>query len=131
MRLTRYSPKAEYIPGKYMVVADAFSRDVISETVDICSINKDVTEYEIQAIQCLPVSRNKLEVIWAEQRNDEIIALVKSALVNGWPEIINGEVKEYYEKRSQLIIILDDILLYQNRIVIPNKMKKRNHIKNS
>ena len=37
--------------------------------------------------------------------------------------IINSEVKEYYEKRSQLNI-LHDILLYQNRIVIPNKMKK-------
>ena len=69
------------------------------------------------------MSKNKLERIWAEQRNGEIIALVKSALVNGWPEIINGKVKEYYEKRSQLNI-LDDILLHQNRIVIPNKMKK-------
>ena len=66
-----------------MVVTDALSRVVITETVDICSINKDVTEYKIQAIQSLPVSIIKLEGIWAEQRNDEIIALVKSALVNG------------------------------------------------
>ena len=46
-----------------MVVADTLSRDVITETVDICSINKDVIGYEIQAFQSLPVSKNKLEII--------------------------------------------------------------------
>ena len=40
MRLARFSPKTQCVPGKYMVVADALSRDgantIMLEGTDLC-----------------------------------------------------------------------------------------------
>ena len=61
MRLARFSPKAQYVPGKYMVVADALFRDVANNIVtERTYLSKEIHDYEISSIQFLPVSENKL-----------------------------------------------------------------------
>ena len=60
MRLARFSPKAQCVPGKYMVVADALSRDgantIMPEGTDLY---KKIHDHEISSIQYLPVSEIK------------------------------------------------------------------------
>ena len=52
-------PHAEYIAGKYMVVADTLSRDVMGDGIYSevkAKLAREINEYSVQAIVSLPVS---------------------------------------------------------------------------
>ena len=77
MRLARYFPRAEYVPGKYMVVADTLSRDVDIQSSDDKDLFREIINYEIQLVSSLPISENKLSTILLEQDNCEKIKNAK------------------------------------------------------
>ena len=98
MRLARFSPKAQYIPGKYMVVADALSRDVANTIMpERTDLSKEINDYEISSIQPLPVSENKLIHFITEQSTDKIIKDVKQFIVDGWPDDIDSDLLNYFQ----------------------------------
>ena len=126
MRLARYSPTAEYVAGKYMVVADTLSRDVMGDGIYSeveAKLAREINEYSVQAIDSLPVSEPKLQQIIEQQELDNIIVGVKSYTRNGWPEGVDGELNYYWKERSYLGLI-DDLLVFNDRIVIPSSMRR-------
>ena len=123
MRLARFSPKAQYVPGKYMVVADALSRDVANTIMpERTDLSKEIHDYEISSIQSLPVSENKLIHFITEQNTDKIIKDVKQFIVDGWPDDIDSDLLNYFQVRGELSTI-NDLLLFRDRIVVPNSMR--------
>ena len=62
MRLARYSPKAVYVPGKYLVVADALSRSPLS-SYSTGELEQEVEAYVSAALASVPATNNKMEVI--------------------------------------------------------------------
>ena len=75
MRLARYSPRAEYVPGKYMVLVDMLSRDVDVQSGDDNDLLREINNYEIQLVSSLPISENKHSTILLEQDNCEKIRM--------------------------------------------------------
>lgn len=126
MRLSRYSPIVNYVPGQNLVIADTLSRDVGFKE-DVCSIRSGYMENEIntfekQFIGALPATSKKLRVIISEQMGDSELKNVRNYILNGWPEDCNSSMQTYYEKRHEFSII-DDLLVLNDRIVIPNSMR--------
>ena len=118
MRLARYTVIAEFVPGKFLVVADTLSRNVMSADSLRCesSLHDEIKRFEIHFISALPVSRSKLQII-----RDEL-KLVKEFVTRGWDESSRSILPEYFSRRSELTVI-DDLLLIGGRIVIPQKIK--------
>lgn len=124
MRLARYSPKAEYVPGKYMVVADTLSRDVysVAERDDCNNLTREIKEFEVLALTSLPISRTRLETIALEQERDEKISRVREYVLEGWPSDVEDDLLCYYKSRGELSIV-GNMLIFQNRIVIPSALR--------
>lgn len=125
MRLARYSPSAEYVPGKYMVIADTLSRDVHNNnnSVSDLELSHEIEEFTIQYINSLPASETKLRAIVTEQNNDNLISVVKNYIKDGWPHAVDKCLSEYYEVRGELSVV-QDMLVFRDRIVIPYVLRK-------
>ncbi|KAK0146533.1 hypothetical protein N1851_014140 [Merluccius polli] len=97
MRLMRFNAKAEYAPGKTLVIADALSRspiddkDSTTETVVTCYVNAVCHSW--------PVSQHKLDKIRSATQDDGQLQSVLRLIKNGWPERISSvtnSAKEYF-----------------------------------
>lgn len=123
MRLARYTPIAEFVPGKRLVVADSLSRDVNNHTFDNNELNIEVLNYEIQSMNALPVSKSKLRLIIDEQLRDADIKLVKEMIITRWTDEASKKLPEYFAKRGELSVI-NELVILGKRIVIPASLRK-------
>ena len=53
---------------------------------------------------------------------NEVIKFVKQFIVNGWPDDIDSDLLNHFQVRGELSII-NDLLLFKYRIVVPNSMR--------
>ena len=125
LRLTRFNTTAEYIPGKFMVVADALSRQPLNRASND-GLAEAVEEY-VGSIQATwPASDKKLEAIKQETLKDVNLVLVVQHTLLGWPshkqDVMIG-ARDFYSVRDELSVH-NGLLLRGNRIVIPFKMRK-------
>ena len=125
IRLMRYHGKATHVPGKSLVLADQLSRKPI-----VRKEGKDELEEEVEAyVQCImntmPASQPKMQQIAEESSKDPVIKKTRLMIENGWPDVhkISQEIKEMYHVRGNLSIV-DDIIMYGNRLVIPKSMQE-------
>ena len=125
LRLMRFSPTVEYVPGKQQVTADALSRAPVgTPTESDINFVELTAEMEKQAIKVLPASTEKLEAVRVGQRNDPVLCEVREYCNRGWPAYLpsNPIMQPYWQDRHRLTII-DDLLLYDDRLVIPQSMR--------
>ena len=88
IRLMKFNPKAEFLPGKHLVVADALSRspqENSSTCVDTVSLAK---ENDIDAHINRPASDGKPEEIARETAEDKILSTVMTYTAAGWPKSV-------------------------------------------
>ncbi|GFR70641.1 Pol polyprotein [Elysia marginata] len=73
----------------------------------------------------LPASSAKLQEIIADQRADPELAEVRSYCQKGWPAFMpqNPLLHQYWASQRHLTMIVDDLLLHNDRIVIPRDMR--------
>ena len=133
MRLSRFSPRAEYVPGKFLVVADNLSRaptkrvegDVERPGDDIISA---VEAHVGSLVQCVPATPSKIDQIKCGQLQDPCLSKVISYTLQGWPEDFVQEdrvgLAPYWAARSHLSVIDSSLLVYGSRLVIPMPMRK-------
>ncbi len=122
MRLMRFNAKAEYAPGKSLVVADALLRSPLNTTEDF--MTADVSCHVDAVIRCLPVSQSKLTEIKRETRKDEQLQTVERFIMKGWPEYaksVPNNVQSFYKWKDSLSVS-DGLIVLGNRIVIPIAM---------
>ncbi|UYV66194.1 K02A2.6-like [Cordylochernes scorpioides] len=138
LRLQRYNLELEHVQGSQMHLADIFSRacikDVRNENLkyDVCPI--DIIYKEIATVnvmETLSVCSDTVLRIREETSSDPILCEVKKRILNGWPPNKNQTsmlTREYWNFREELKV-QDGIILKNDRIVIPNKLRKEMIIK--
>ena len=119
MRLMRYSPEVAYVPGKQQTTPDALSRAPVNtpEKTDVMFL-EEVEHYATTTVTVLPATEKRLQDISTAQNDDEVCADVRRYCHEGWPTFMRA----YWESRSHLAII-NDLLLYDERIVMPRCMR--------
>ncbi len=125
LRLMRFSPTVQYVPGKLQTTADALSRAPVGtpDETDTALIS-EIDNFTNHVMTSLPATSQRLLEIVAAQKSDEECTHIKEFCIRGWPVYMPHTplLREYWENRSHLSI-LDDLLLYDDRIVIPRSMR--------
>jgi transposase InsO family protein len=125
LRLMRFSPEVQYVPGKQQVTADALSRAPVGspESQDKFLV-AEVETFANQAVKIISATDNKLAEIRDHQKQDEVCAQVRKYCEDGWPEYMPHTplIRPYWEHQSHLSLI-DDLLLYDDRIVVPRSLR--------
>ena len=125
LRLMRYNPDVVHVPGKQQVTADALSRAPASEPTesDIAFVD-DTLLMGRQAIVNLPASSTKLQDIIACQKTDPELKEVRNYCSLGWPAFMpHNPLLQLYWDNQRYLTMVDDLLLYNDRIVIPREMR--------
>ncbi|GBN95674.1 hypothetical protein AVEN_186109-1 [Araneus ventricosus] len=85
LKMMRYSYQVQYIPGKYLVIADALSRSLVEGRKD--EENSDqITAYIQMVISTLPATDKRLSEISQAQQENEVCILLINFVQKGWPE---------------------------------------------
>ena len=121
MRMMRFSPKIQYVQGKYQVTADALSRAPTSEPNegDVALI-AEVEEMASEIFNLIPASTQMLEQLSAAQDADEDCVEIKRLCRDGWPAFMDHapSLNPYFKNREHLSL-LKGLLIFDDRIVIP------------
>ena len=127
LRLAKYDYSVVHIPGKLLYAADALSRAPTSPVTPMedDSLQDDAELLASTVISSLPASKQRLGVYADGQKSDPTISRVRWYCQNGWPgkHEVEPLVKPYWEARCSLTLC-DDLLLFDNRIVVPLALQK-------
>jgi hypothetical protein len=120
LKLMRFDYEVQYTPGKQLSVADALFRQPLPDTGS--DMEKGLT---IRTLINDNISDDYLIKICSEQKLCIKCNRLKEYTINGWPRTnkIESELKQYYQYRYNFSIE-SGILLYNSRIVIPDKLQK-------
>ncbi len=126
MRLMRFNPIVRHVPGKELVIADALSRSPSSSCTTCDIVLADEIEEQIEFVQASwPVSSHRLHYIQTETAADPVMQTVMYYVMHQWPQSdsqVVPEVKPYIQAKGQLSVV-DGVLTYADRIVIPPNMR--------
>ena len=125
MRMMRFSYHVVFTAGKNLATADALSRAPTSQPGREEEKKEDETRVYVRSVmECLPATDQRLEEVRREQELDEICRNVKEfVLRDHWPETAKKEYSSYYFERHSFSVV-DNILLYAGRLVIPSVLRK-------
>ena len=102
----RYNVKAEYSPGKTIVVSDALSRSPINDP-SVPSTEEDVNLHVHLIESNLPASQGKKSELQASTRDDATLQSAFGYTIRGWPtyeQDVPDNMKELFDVRSQLSV---------------------------
>ena len=125
MRLMRFSFSISHVPGKDFYTADALSRAPISDKFGGDQLSgEEVDAYVQMAVQCLPATEKRLEVVRSHQERDSVCKQVITYCQDGWPSKsdIPTSVKPFHSVAGELSVH-DGLLMRGSRIVIPTDMQ--------
>ena len=122
LRLTKYELDVKYIPGKNLFVADLLSRNFLKDNVQDDSAMLDVVHSITSVIN---ISNDKKLMFQKEIELDPILNSVKNYCKSNWPKIFKpkNELLYYYYTLRDNLCVIEDILLFKNRIVVPPKLR--------
>ncbi len=119
LKLQRYDLTIEYLPGKYLVVADALSRAFLKRPADSDTEN-DVADHVDLVVTNMPVSQAK----WAEfakaTEQDEQLQEVAQNILSGWNQHVPCHP---YSSFQDELTVVNGVVLRGNRIVVPTEMR--------
>lgn len=125
LRLMRFDPEVIHVPGKQQITADALSRAPARDPTeaDIAFVN-DTSAHARQVVQGLPTTSTKLQEIITLQKQDPETREIRNYCQRGWPSFIHANplLQQYWSYQRNLTII-DDLLIFNDRIVIPREMR--------
>ena len=125
LRLMRFSVTVQYVPGKHQLTADALSRAPTESPGDRDEqFVEELENFATQAVFTLPATTQRLSQIREAQLADEECAQIRNYCSQGWPAYMPHQplLRPYWENRAHFSIV-DDLLLCDERIVIPRSMR--------
>ena len=128
MRMMWFNPKPEYVPVKQLVVADLLSRKPLRESVEAITVQQeeDVSLYVKTTVSQWPASSSKLDQLRRATTDDEQLLMAIQFTQQGWPNyaqdipLVLGRLFQACHRLS----IAEDLLVYDNRIVVPRSMRQ-------
>ena len=125
MRMMRYNPEVQYVQGRLHVSADALSRAPVGRpSTEDNQLLHEVDAFADMSRNAIPASAVKLQQITTAQKEYDLCTEVRRYCHEGWPAFMPHTplLRPYWESRSHIAKI-DDLLLYDERIVIPRCMR--------
>ncbi|CAB4004084.1 Hypothetical predicted protein [Paramuricea clavata] len=125
LRLMRFNPHVVYVPGKQQVAAGALSRAPVGKPDgDVHNLVQEVESNTNEMLGTLSVTTNRLQEIRAVHKADEECSLIHKYSVNSWLTYrpLQPLIRPYWEAQIHLAVV-DDILLYDDQIVIPRSLR--------
>ena len=122
LRMMRYSPSFQHVPGTQNQLADALSRAPCEQPSDKEIVFVD--ELESSATNLFP-KNSQLEEIRTEQKRDEVLREVIRYCELGWPAYksdANLAIQPYWDAQAHLTMT-NDLLLYNDKIIIPCSLR--------
>ena len=126
-RMMWFNLKPEYVPGKQLVVADLLSGKPLRESIDAITLQQeeDVSLHVIKHVNNWPASPGKLGQIRRATPEDEELQMAIQFTHHGCPKYakeVPRVLPPLYEARNHLSIA-EELLLYDDRIVVPKSMR--------
>ena len=121
MPLQKYPITVCYKPGKELLVAYALSRSPLPEKASKLEFKK----YDINILNSLPVSENKLEEIKQKTLADSSLQEFSKMVERGWPSSKSAalpKAKPYWNFRDE-ILMTQGILFKVEEVIIPTEMR--------
>ncbi|KAL7846655.1 hypothetical protein SRHO_G00216350 [Serrasalmus rhombeus] len=124
IRLMKFNPVAEYVPGKHLVVADALSRQPMADT-NPGDLEVEVKAYVDSVEDDLRVRKPIVEQIKDKTRTDAELQGVLKYVQKGWPEYVKSVAVKAsaYFKEHGLLSETNGLLRRGKQIVIPSSMR--------
>ena len=105
MRLQRYDLIISYVSGKLLyLIADTLSR---AFSTDSNTVNAQSNLGRVCMIQSLPMTEHRILEIKKATESDDEMKLLKSIIINGWPDDklqLPPEVLPYFSIRDELSV---------------------------
>lgn len=124
IRLMKFNPVAEYVPGKHLVVADTLSRQPMADT-NPGDLEAEVKAYVDSVEEDLRVRKPVIEQIKDQTRTDAELQSVLKYVHKGWPEHMKGvavRATTYFKDRGSLSEA-NGLLRRGKQILIPSSMR--------
>ncbi|XP_052131371.1 uncharacterized protein K02A2.6-like [Frankliniella occidentalis] len=130
LKLLRFQPRVEYLPGKLLYIADLLSRNFLDDPVED---DPEMVEYVHEVTKNIPMSSDMKDLFLKETSKDTGLSTVMQYYQEGWPKHRNKvpmESKPYWGIRNDLFVE-DGLVIINDRIVVPvvlrPKVLKRLH----
>lgn len=121
LKLLNYDIQLEHAPGKTIVLADYLSRYM--------NMNEEAKEDKTftESVLSINVSNEKKNELKNETERDENLREIKKYCMNGWPndKLNCPEKLRFYYRLKNDIVLEDGILFFNERVMIPNKMREQ------
>ena len=119
----RYCFEVQYVPGKYLSVADALSRAPVDQEDSSVEISSVVQEH-VAVITELHVPRVGLSIREATLQDPQLAVLL-NVLQTSWPtcQKLPKEIQQFWPYQH-LLTQVQGLILKGVQIVIPRSMKK-------
>lgn len=124
LKMLKYQPKVEYLPGKEMYLADLLSRDYLDSPVDD---DPDMLEVVHEVTLHLAMSEEIAKDFRAETEKDTGLKAVINYYQNGWPNDknqIEPEALQYWKIRHELFVE-DGMVIMGDRVVVPEVLRRK------
>ena len=123
LMLQGYDIVLEHKPGTEIPLADTLSRHFLPDTYP--ELSEATNNHVNFVMKEIPVSDRKMQEIRLHTKQDPELQLLKSVILNGWPDKHQQcppELQEYWNYRDELSVI-DDIIIKGQRIIIPKALR--------
>ncbi|XP_064390623.1 uncharacterized protein K02A2.6-like [Halichondria panicea] len=124
--MAKYEYLAQHVSGKFLYAADALSRAPNPDCTDDTDLELEVEAYlNSDLFPSLPATPPKLMEYVQAQIDDPTCAKVREYCETQWPSrnSIDSSLKPYWKVKASLTLV-KQLLLYNNRIVVPLKLRK-------
>ena len=126
LKLQPYDLRINYVPGKYMYMADTLSR-VYLEVEASNTLDEELNHVIHSLFTSLPITATRLDEFRLETENDSTLTIVKSLCQSGWPKSAKNVpflARKFWNIRDDLHVC-DGIVLKNECIVVPSSLQKR------
>ena len=124
LKLLKYSPTVEYLPGKFMFLTDLLSRDYLDEPVEDDPEMIEVVHEVTTHLQVSPQIKDDLVKGTAE---DTGLQAVMRYYQNGWPsnrKNIIPSAQQYWKLKNDLFVE-EGLVILESKVVVPETMRSK------
>ena len=126
IRLQKYQPTVQYVPGKYMFIADTLSRAYLTGSNEQQDISEDIEVMVHSFVARMPATPEKIAELKEETAKDESLQALRKQIIHGWPDhkqAVHPSIAPYWNVRHELSEA-EGLLFNEQRVIIPRASRK-------